>query len=355
MVGSGVTGTVDTQGNAVTVTGAMAGPAGSVLNAIGAGSLTLNNSNSGNFLGTLKVNPGATVAGGLGTAGSVFGAGSVQLAGGTLQVPASLGQGLTAQFVNNTSGTSWNGLNYCPWMTHTGSLSTGSLGVFNSDFNAGYAAGTATWAANTAAFPGARSRIWYPDGQGHFQPLGWDGLAIHNLSTPAVAYDPNNIEYAMRMTGYIDITNAGTYNFATNSDNGSEVWVDGQEVVWNNVGQGMADQNNPSPAQGTRWSIALSAGIHQITVGYYEGTGGHGLNLSYQGPDTVPAYDDGGPLATYVDGNVGGWVFIPNSVLYNAGGSGSSGLAVNLTSNLVVTAESTLAIPAQAPTPSSRA
>src|SRR5208282_1534021 len=81
-------------------------------------------------------------------------------------------------------------------------------------------------------------------------------------------------------------------------------------------------QNNPQSMQtgGNRFSvpISLTAGFHTITIGYYEGGGGHGMNVSYNGPDTVGksgvVTGTGGPFG---DGNVGGWIYIPQSVLYS--------------------------------------
>ncbi len=85
VVNPNVTGTVDTNGYAMSVGSPIVGPASSVLNPIGNGTLTLNG-NSANFAGTLTVNAGATVAGGSSSTGNTFGTGLVQMNGGTLIV-----------------------------------------------------------------------------------------------------------------------------------------------------------------------------------------------------------------------------------------------------------------------------
>jgi fibronectin-binding autotransporter adhesin len=78
-------------------------------------------------------------------------------------------------------------------------------------------------------------------------------------------------------SGMLDITSSGTYNFGLGSDDGSVLWVDGQLVVNDNNYQGFGFPQQ----QGT---ATLSAGYHNIVVGYYQGGGGYsveaGISLS---------------------------------------------------------------------------
>lgn len=56
----------------------------------------------------------------------------------------------------------------------------------------------------------------------------------------------------------------GSYGFATLSDDGSKIYIDGRQVV-NNDGQ-----HPPNIEKGT---IKLAAGIHTIQVAYFQGPG----------------------------------------------------------------------------------
>ncbi|HEX3999112.1 MAG TPA: autotransporter-associated beta strand repeat-containing protein [Pirellulales bacterium] len=121
-----------------------------------------------------------------------------------------------------------------------------------------------------------------------------------------------------RFTGYIYITQAGSYTFSTTSDDGSVLFLDNgnSPFVNNNAFQGATTVTETE---------TLSAGFHAITVGYYQGTGGEGLNVQYSGPDTSNQT-----------------VSIPNTVLFT-----SNAVAVNslsLGNTVSVTGPSTIDI-----------
>ena len=61
------------------------------------------------------------------------------------------------------------------------------------------------------------------------------------------------------------------------------VFIDGNAVVNDNNYQG---QNGSNPATQATGSVYLAPGPHDITILYYQGTGGYGLNASYNGPDS---------------------------------------------------------------------
>ncbi len=103
-------------------------------------------------------------------------------------------------------------------------------------------------------------------------------------SAPAFAvlgYNAIN-NYATRMQGFITITDAGIYTFGTTSDDGSVLYIDGTLVVNNNQFQGA------TRATGT---VSLTVGEHTIDIGYYDGGGGEGLLVDWNGPDTSSATD----------------------------------------------------------------
>ena len=91
----------------------------------------------------------------------------------------------------------------------------------------------------------------------------------------------NNQYFESIFTGAISITNSGSYTFGLNSDDGSMIWIDGNTVVSNNAYQG--ESSSPPQETGT---ITLSAGYHQISIGYYQGNGAYGLQAYYNGPDS---------------------------------------------------------------------
>ncbi len=83
-----------------------------------------------------------------------------------------------------------------------------------------------------------------------------------------------------RLNGKIIITTPGLYTFATDSDDGSMLYIDGATVVSNNASQAHVRRTG---------QVQLSAGLHDIDIGYYEGTGLNGLIVDYAGPDTADA------------------------------------------------------------------
>ena len=89
------------------------------------------------------------------------------------------------------------------------------------------------------------------------------------------------------LTGYINITTPGVYTFKSTSDDGSMVWIDGGDGNTPNNGL-PAVNNNFFQGATTRQStgLFLTAGMHKIDLGFYEGGGGAGVTYTYNGPDT---------------------------------------------------------------------
>ena len=90
------------------------------------------------------------------------------------------------------------------------------------------------------------------------------------------------------MKGSINITTPGTYTFSTSSDDGSVVFINGGgSSPTTNVGAQTVDNNQ---FQGITTVSGMytfpTAGSYPIEIGYYQGTGGAGLTVAYNGPDT---------------------------------------------------------------------
>ena len=81
--------------------------------------------------------------------------------------------------------------------------------------------------------------------------------------------------FATRQKASIVVSRTGRYQFFTNSDDGSRLYIDGKEVVNNDGNHGMQERGG---------TVQLDAGIHEIVVNYYDNGGGDGLVVSWAGP-----------------------------------------------------------------------
>lgn len=89
--------------------------------------------------------------------------------------------------------------------------------------------------------------------------------------------DPGDTDsFSIRYKGQIEIVSAGNYTFFTSSDDGSKLFINGAEVVDNDGNHGVVEASS-SP-------VALTVGLHDIEVTYYESGGGQSLQVSFQGP-----------------------------------------------------------------------
>jgi hypothetical protein len=83
--------------------------------------------------------------------------------------------------------------------------------------------------------------------------------------------------FAARWTGILDVKKAGTYTFLLNSDDGSKMYVDGQELVNNDGCHG------PRAKQAGK---SLSVGAHPLKLDYFQKGGPFAMEFSFKGPDT---------------------------------------------------------------------
>ncbi len=154
--------------------------------------------------------------------------------------------------------------------------------------------------------------IDFPDDASGFEP----GVAGLNTTNCGAVW-----------TGQLNVTSGGTYTFQNSSDDGSLLFVDGQQVV---------DDDGPHGMQTVAGTIYLAPGAHQVTVEYAQSGGGAGIIAQYSGPDTQGAMVDiGANLPSPSGGGAGG-----------EGGAVTSGGTLNLANPLTVTADSSLQLPA---------
>ena len=93
----------------------------------------------------------------------------------------------------------------------------------------------------------------------------------------AIHLDPRTRpeQYAMRFTGFIRVPADAIYTFHVDSDDGSRLLIGSHTVVDND------GLHSPTEVAG---HIALAAGLHPLTLLYFQGTGGQELNIGVSTP-----------------------------------------------------------------------
>ena len=94
--------------------------------------------------------------------------------------------------------------------------------------------------------------------------------------------------FGFLFTGYVLAPLDGNYTFYTFSDDGSQLFIGDEMVV---------DNDGIHPTQERSGTIGLAAGLHAITVIYFEDIGGQTLNVSWSPPP-------GGDQQTLGEGNL---------------------------------------------------
>ena len=80
-------------------------------------------------------------------------------------------------------------------------------------------------------------------------------------------------KFAFEFNGYIKIDKDGIYTFFTDSDDGSMLYLDDEEIVNNDGDHGSVEKNGKA---------ALKKGYHKIKVLYFDSGGGNTLRVSIQ-------------------------------------------------------------------------
>jgi alpha-L-fucosidase len=131
-------------------------------------------------------------------------------------------------------------------------------------------------AANIAAtVPGLRYA--YFEGE-------WNRLPDFGALTPLAQGETSGFDltpkrqddrYGFVYEGYVRVPKDSLYVFFAESDDGSRLVIDGQQVVLNDGQHAMQERQG---------EIALAAGLHRLRVEFFEKTGDEGLRVSYRGP-----------------------------------------------------------------------
>ena len=109
----------------------------------------------------------------------------------------------------------------------------------------------------------------------------WNLLPDFSMLTPVgtgtvdrISTEPRSRDdyYGLRFSARLDIETAGRYTFFTTSDDGSQLFIDGNLVV---------DNDGLHGAQERSGNIELSAGEHTLVVTFFEKAGGDSLTVQY--------------------------------------------------------------------------
>jgi hypothetical protein len=99
---------------------------------------------------------------------------------------------------------------------------------------------------------------------------------IAKIPTEQAFVSEGGEDYGLRFTGFIKIKDEGLYTFKLSSDDGSQLSIGNQLLVDNDGLHGVIS------AVGL---IRLRAGMHPISITFFENSGDQKLDVSYEGPN----------------------------------------------------------------------
>jgi alpha-L-fucosidase len=119
--------------------------------------------------------------------------------------------------------------------------------------------------------PGIAWKYYEPEGEINLESIHRSKAKKEGFTTViSEKVKQRSEKYALQFDGYIKIEKDGIYSFSTVSDDGSKLFIGGEEVV-NNDG--------PHGAVKASGTAALKKGYHKIKVTYFDGGGGNELNV----------------------------------------------------------------------------
>jgi len=96
------------------------------------------------------------------------------------------------------------------------------------------------------------------------------------VSVMDLSQSPREHEYCLLFEGYIKVPEDGVYTFFAESDDGSNIFIDGQQIVLNDGLHAVLEIGG---------QIGLQKGYHSISVQFFENSGDYHLKVSVAGPD----------------------------------------------------------------------
>ncbi|MDF0714542.1 alkaline phosphatase family protein [Muricauda sp. 334s03] len=104
----------------------------------------------------------------------------------------------------------------------------------------------------------------------------FEGYATEFSHKQALTGDMPQEQVAVVFESYLEVIEKGNYNFFTNSDDGSKLYVNGIEIVDNDGDHGVMERSG---------SLELSEGRYLVRIAFFNGGGGYHLDAKYSGPD----------------------------------------------------------------------
>ena len=84
-------------------------------------------------------------------------------------------------------------------------------------------------------------------------------------------------DWGARFSGLIDVPDTGNWTFYLTTDDGSELWLDDTSIVQNYGSHGMREFSH---------TLMVEQGLHDFRIEFFQGGGPHGLEFSWEGPNT---------------------------------------------------------------------
>ncbi len=126
--------------------------------------------------------------------------------------------------------------------------------------------------------PGLRSDVYHFEHELTVVPELEGLFPARTLVVPTVGHEEDDVteRYAVRLSGQLLVPSTGEHTLYTSSDDGSLLFIDGELVVDND------GLHANSRADG---EIELDAGWHELTLTFFENSGGAALAAGWVGPD----------------------------------------------------------------------
>ncbi len=128
-------------------------------------------------------------------------------------------------------------------------------------------------------------------------------------ATPDLAVRNREDNFALIWEGSIRITQAGTYFFRTNSDDGSKLYLgtlNGTVSPYSHTATALVNNDGAhGPQDRTSSGVSLQVGTYPIAITYFEATGGNSITVSWRTPSSGTSYS-AIPASQFTDGGASG-------------------------------------------------
>ena len=127
--------------------------------------------------------------------------------------------------------------------------------------------------------PGLRFQVFHHNNWPQNEAVDWSqhqAVGDGTADTVHANYGGRKENYGLVFEGYFQALYAGEYSFYTASDDGSELFINGERVVTNLGMHGKIRRESEA--------VTLKAGMHAIRITFFEQSGGEELEAGWRGP-----------------------------------------------------------------------